>query len=137
MIMRRIMTKCEDLFEKYFWRIISNEIMKKIMFHVWRTLFGWRWTSCSNPLKIFAINDIVNFVFKKTVDTLVRRWTSSSNQRWIARHYLFTRLSHLDLMTWWIVSTNDSLTNRWSSHWSHHLTSLSDDISWLCDDSSI
>jgi hypothetical protein len=34
MIMCRIMIKCEDLFEKYFWRIISNEIIKRIMFHV-------------------------------------------------------------------------------------------------------
>jgi hypothetical protein len=28
------------------------------------------------------------------VDTLIHRWISSSNQRWIARHYLFTRLTH-------------------------------------------
>jgi hypothetical protein len=27
---------------------VSNEVMKRIMFHVWRTLFNWRWTSCSN-----------------------------------------------------------------------------------------
>jgi hypothetical protein len=29
-----------------------------------------------------------------SVDTLIRRWISSSNQRWIARHYLFKRLIH-------------------------------------------
>jgi hypothetical protein len=32
---------------------------------------------------------------------------------------------------------NDSFTNHWSSHWSHHRTSLSDNILWLCDESTI
>jgi hypothetical protein len=31
---------------------------------------------------------------KESVDTLIRRWISLSNQRWIVRHYLFTWLTH-------------------------------------------
>jgi hypothetical protein len=81
--------------------------------------------------KNFFINDWLS-----VVNTLVRRWTSSPNQRWTARHYLFTRLAHPVRLTtitsiWWLDEpflTNDSFTDQWSSHWSHHFTSLSDDI---------
>jgi hypothetical protein len=84
-----------------------------------------------------------NMFINKTVDTLIDRWISSStlNRSTLSAHttssFDSTYHFHLDLMTWWIVSTNDSFTNRWSSHWSHHFTFLSDDISWLCDESSI
>ncbi len=35
-----------------------------------------------------------NILCNDFVDTLIRRWTSSSDQRWIARHYLLKRLAH-------------------------------------------
>jgi hypothetical protein len=41
------------------------------------------------------------------VDTLIRRWISSSDQRWIARHYLLKRLTHsirliIIIFIWWL-----------------------------------
>jgi hypothetical protein len=55
----------------------------------------------------------MNFFIESTLNlsTLSVHTTSSFNSTY---HH------HLDLMTWWIVSINDSLTNQWSFHWSFH-----------------
>jgi hypothetical protein len=41
------------------------------------------------------------------VDTLVRRWTPSSDQRWTARHYLLRRLVHP------VRLTTNTTSTRW------------------------
>jgi hypothetical protein len=63
------------------------------------------------------------------VDTSVRRWTSSSNQRWIAQHYLLTRLTHsirLIIITsiWWLdESFQLTIHSRINDHLIDHIIS--------------
>jgi hypothetical protein len=88
-----------------------------------------------------------------TVDTLIDKWICSSNQRWIARHYLLTRLIHsirlIIISIWWfnesfqltihsrindhlidhiisrlyLMTLNDYVTNQVFSMWAKYLTS--------------
>jgi hypothetical protein len=70
-----------------------------------------------------------SFWVSLTVDTLIRRWTSSSNQRWTARHYLLTRLAHsIRLITlisiWWLdESFQLTIHSRIDDHLIDHIIS--------------
>jgi hypothetical protein len=63
------------------------------------------------------------------VDTLVRRWISSSNQRWVARHYLLTRLAHstrliIIILIWWLdESFQLTIHSRIDDHLIDHIIS--------------
>jgi hypothetical protein len=72
-----------------------------------------------------------------SVDTLIRRWISSSNQRWIARHYLLTRLAHsIRLITfisiWWLdESFQLMIHSRIDDHLIDHIISRFDLMTFL------
>jgi hypothetical protein len=61
-----------------------------------RWINSWRILLKSNTTRLNSSSFVI-FLRNATcdsVDTFVRRWTSSSDQRWIARHYLLRRLTH-------------------------------------------
>ncbi len=68
------------------------------------------WFYCSVKTLLYLIEKNKTSKYRDfiiSVGTLVRRWTPSSNQRWTARHYLFTRLAHPVRLTtttssWWL-----------------------------------
>ncbi len=63
------------------------------------------------------------------VDTLISKWISSSNQRWIARHYLLTRLIHstrliIIISIWWLdESFQLTIHSRIDNHLIDHIIS--------------
>jgi hypothetical protein len=65
----------------------------------------------------------------KIVDTLIRRWISSLNQRWIVRHYLLTRLIHsiwliIIISIWWLdESFQLTIHSRINDHFIDHIIS--------------
>jgi hypothetical protein len=64
-----------------------------------------------------------------SVDTLIRRWTLLSNQRWIVRHYLLTRLTHsirliIIISIWWLdESFQLTIHSRINNHLIDHIIS--------------
>jgi hypothetical protein len=63
------------------------------------------------------------------VDILIRRWISSSNQRWIVRHYLLTRLFHsirliIIISIWWFNKLFQLTIHSWiNDHLINHIIS--------------
>ncbi len=84
-----------------------------------KNTFSKTWIRCINRV----------YLAKSIVDTLVRRWTSSSNQRRIARHYLLTRLVHstrliIIISIWWLdESFQLTIHSRINDHLIDHIIS--------------
>jgi hypothetical protein len=84
----------------YFHEIEIKSMMFWCFFLIFRRYAFKKNFDEKNLVFIIKINMFANFKnfsifsYKSIVDTLIRRWISSSNQRWIARHYLLTRLIH-------------------------------------------